>query len=128
MATKKSPQKPADKEEQNSVPSITARIERMVDYEGTCVRAIASANIAGIFAIHGLKVMESEKGMFVSMPQTRYEKDGKTKYSDICHPITAKARQELFHTVLSAYEQNLQVQEEPQSQAQTEECEPPVVE
>lgn len=120
MATIKSPQKPA--------PSITARIDRMVDYEGSCVRAIASANIAGIFAIHGFKVMETEKGMFVSMPQTRYEKDGKTKYSDICHPITAEARQELFHTVLSTYEQKLQEQERLQSQIQEETYEPPSVE
>jgi len=115
MPAKKPPQKPASKKEQKSSPAITARIDRLVDYEGSNVRAIASVNVADAFAIHGLKVIDSEKGLFVSMPQSKYEKDGKTQYSDICHPITAEARTELFDTVLAAYEQKLQedVQMEP---------------
>lgn len=112
MATKKSPQKPAVEKGQEPAPSITARIDRLVDYEGSNVRAIASVNVAGAFAMHGLKVIDSEKGLFVSMPQSRYEKDGKTQYSDICHPITAKARAELSDSVLAAYEQKLQAQED----------------
>ncbi|MEZ3468063.1 MAG: SpoVG family protein [Schaedlerella sp.] len=115
MPAKKPPQKPASKKEQKSSPAITARIDRLVDYEGSNVRAIASVNVADAFAIHGLKVIDSEKGLFVSMPQSKYEKDGKTQYSDICHPITAEARTEMFGTVLAAYEQKLQedVQMEP---------------
>lgn len=108
MPAKKPPQKPAAKKEQKSSPTITARIDRLVDYEGSNVRAVASVNVADAFAIHGLKVIDSEKGLFVSMPQSKYEKDGKTQYNDICHPITAAARTELFDTVLTAYEQKLQ--------------------
>ncbi len=103
------------KKEQKSSPAITARIDRLVDYEGSNIKAVASVNVADAFAIHGLKVIDSEKGLFVSMPQSKYEKDGRTQYSDICHPITAEARTELFDTVLAAYEQKLQedVQMEP---------------
>lgn len=111
MAAKKTPQKAAPKKGQKNTPSITARIDRMVDYEGSSVRAIASASIAGAFAIHGIKVLDSEKGLFVSMPQTKYEKDGKMQYSDIFHPITAESRAELNNTVLAAYEQKLQEEE-----------------
>lgn len=115
MPAKKPPQKPAAKKEQKSSPAITARIDRLVDYEGSNIKAVASVNVADAFAIHGLKVIDSEKGLFVSMPQSKYEKDGRTQYSDICHPITAEARTELFDTVLAAYEQKLQedVQMEP---------------
>lgn len=38
--------------------------------DGNC-RAHASVNINGCFAIRGVKVMESSKGLFVSMPSYR---------------------------------------------------------
>ena len=105
MATKKTPTK-------NKVPTISARIDRLVDYEGTNVKAIASANIGGAFAIHGLKVMESDKGLFVSMPSTKYEKNGQTQYNETFHPITKEAREELNGAVLDAYEQRIRMEED----------------
>ena len=102
-----------NKPQQKAVPAVSARIDRLVDYEGGKTRAIASANIGGAFAIHGIKIMDSEKGLFVSMPQSKYEKDGKTHYSEIFHPVTADARNELYNAVLTAYGQKL---EEAQSQ------------
>ncbi|GEM_PF-468434 len=59
------------------------------------------------FAIHGLRVIDSQKGLFVQMPQNSFQKDGKTEYSDIFHPIAADARTELNSKVLEAYEQKL---------------------
>lgn len=105
MASKKTPTK-------NKVPTISARIDRLVDYEGTNVKAIASANIGGAFAIHGLKVMESDKGLFVSMPSTKYEKNGQTQYNETFHPITKEAREELNGAVLDAYEQRIHMEED----------------
>lgn len=97
---------------------IKARIDRMLDYEGSRMKAIASVVIGGAFAIHGIKIIDTEKGLFVQMPQTSYEKDGKKQYCDIFHPITADARQELKDQVLDAYEQRLQL-EENESQAES---------
>ena len=107
MATTKTQQNTTPKKEQKSVPNISARIDRMVDFEGSKTRAIASANIGGAFAIHGLRVIDSQKGLFVQMPQNSFQKDGKTEYSDIFHPVTADARSELNSKVLEAYEQKL---------------------
>ena len=115
MATTKTQQKAAPKKEQKSAPAVNARIDRLVDYDGGKTRAIASANIGGAFAIHGIKIMDSDKGLFVSMPQSKYEKDGKTHYSEIFHPVTAEARAELNNAVLKAYEQKL---DEEQAQEQ----------
>ena len=70
--------------------------------EGTC-RATASVNINGCFAVRGVKVMESSRGLFVSMP-SRKTQDG---YKDICFPVTAEFRKELHQAVLGAYEQAL---------------------
>lgn len=107
MASKKSGGNAPAKQQKRNSPSISARIDRLVDYENTKVKAIASANIGGAFAIHGLRVIDLQKGLFVQMPQNSFQKDGKTEYSDIFHPVTAEARSELNSKVLEAYEQKL---------------------
>lgn len=61
MAATKTQQKAVPKK----APAVTARIDRLVDFEGSKTRAIASANIGGSFAIHGIKVIDSKKGLFV---------------------------------------------------------------
>ena len=83
---------------------VKVRIDRVVDYENSRVKAIASANV-GPFAVHGIRVIEGQKGLFVQMPQNSYTKDGKTQYSDIFHPTTSEARTELYNKVLNAYQQ-----------------------
>lgn len=90
---------------------IKAQIDRMLHHNGSKTKAIASANIGGAFAIHGIKVIDSDKGLFVQMPQSSFEKEGKKKYSDIFHPITADSRNELNAAVLEAYEQRLHMEE-----------------
>lgn len=110
----------APKENRYTVPAVAARIDRLVDYEGSKVKAIASANIGGAFAIHGIKVIESQKGLFIQMPQSSYEKDGKKQYTDQFHPITADARNELNAAVMEAYEEKLSETEDESPEEQDE--------
>lgn len=105
MAVKNTTGKALRTELKRSTPSISVRIDRLVDYDNSKLKAIASVNIGGVFAIHGLRVIDSQKGLFVQMPQNSFQRDGKTEYSDIFHPITAEARSELNSKVLEAYEQ-----------------------
>lgn len=88
--------------------NISARIDRMVDSANSKVKAVASVTIGGAFAVHGIKVIDSQKGLFVQMPQFSYEKGGQKHYTDQFHPITANAREELNAAVLDAYEQKLE--------------------
>lgn len=89
-------------------PIISARIDRLVDSPNTHIKALATVNLGGWYAIHGLRVIDSQKGLFVQMPQNSFNnKDGKLTYQDIFHPVTADARTELFSAVLGAYEQKL---------------------
>lgn len=111
-------------EEKNSIPSLVARIDKLVDHEGSKVKAFVSVNIGDSFAIHGLRVVESDKGLFVAMPSSSYQKGGKTEYMDIFHPITGEARKELSNCVLEAYEQKLQ-EEQAENHAQGMEAEAP---
>lgn len=110
-APKKAPLAPVTTQEQiqeqtTPMPSIQAKIDRLADFEGSKVKAFASANI-GHFAVHGLRVVEGEKGMFVAMPSTSYQKNGKTEYQETFHPVSAEARKALGDAVLQAYEQKL---------------------
>ncbi len=107
MAVKNTTGKALRTELKRSTPSISVRIDRLVDYDNSKLKAIASVNIGGAFAIHGLRVIDSQKGLFVQMPQNSFQRDGKTEYSDIFHPITAEVRSELNSKVLEAYEQEL---------------------
>lgn len=98
--------KTTGKEQQKTqaFPGISVRIDKLVEMGALC--AIASANIGGAFAVHGIKVIDSEKGLFVSMPSNQYMKaSGEIKYQDIFHPVTAEARQKLNNAVLAAYQQ-----------------------
>ncbi len=88
---------------------ISANINRLVDKPDSSVKAFASVTIDGMFAVHGLRVMESQKGRFVNMPSTSYkDSNGETKYSDIFHAITKAARNALNQAVLNAYDMKLQ--------------------
>ena len=107
----KAPAEPVKAQEQvqeqtTPMPQIEARIDRLVDFENSKVKAFASANI-GPFAVHGLRVVDGEKGMFVAMPSTSYQKDGKTEYQETFHPVSGEARKALSDAVLQAYEQKL---------------------
>ena len=43
--------------------SISARIDRMFDSSNSKVKAVASVTIGGAFAVHGIKVIDSQKGL-----------------------------------------------------------------
>lgn len=85
---------------------IKVRIDKLLngDY---ATKAYASANIAGAFAVHGIKVIENDKGRFVAMPQESFKKNGETKYTDVFHAVTKEARLAMIEAVETAYEQAL---------------------
>ena len=89
------------KQQEAPAPQVEARIDRMVDGDYK-TKAYASVTIAG------LRVIETDKGRFISMPQESYKKNGETVYNDTFHAVTAEARTALVDAVNDAYEQRLQ--------------------
>ena len=90
-----------------SLPRINAKIDNLVDND-TNLRAFASVTVGGAVAIHGIRVMDSKKGLFVSMPSYSYEDhNGETQYADYAHPISKAARNAINKKVLDAYDQAL---------------------
>lgn len=63
-------------------------------------KALGSVTFANAFVVHGIRVVSSEKGLFVAMPQ---RKDGE-RYRDVAHPITAELRGRIGSAVLEAFQ------------------------
>ena len=110
---------------------VNAKINRLIDKPDSGVRAIASASFDGYYAVHGIKVCEGEKGLFISMPSTSYTTaSGEKKYQDIFHPTTKGARDALNTSVLNAYRaalaQSQQAEIEVQDTPDEDESEEPV--
>ena len=83
---------------------LKARIDQLVNREGSNTRAIVSVTIDDAFAVHEIKVVESkDKGkLFVIMPGGRND-----RVNDVFHAITKEARDELTDAVLEAYVKRL---------------------
>jgi len=69
----------------------------------------ASVNLGGVFAVNNIRIYDSEKGPFVTMPGKKGQ-DG--KYHDICCPTTKEMREALHGAILGAYEKTVE-QERP---------------
>lgn len=88
---------------------ISATVNRLVNKADSQVKAFASVTFDGYYAVHGIRILENEKGRYAAMPSTSYtDKDGNKQYQNTFHPITKGARDALTQAVLNAYEQKLQ--------------------
>ena len=70
---------------------------------GGRLRAYATIVFDDSFIVRDLKVIEGNKGLFVSMPSRR-RKDG--LFKDIAHPLNADMRSLIENTVIKEFNQN----------------------
>lgn len=82
--------------------SITVTDVRVKKYENNNekIKAVASVTIDDTFVIHDIKVIDSEKGLFIAMPSKK-SPDG--KFKDIAHPINTDTREMLQKMILDKY-------------------------
>lgn len=66
----------------------------------TRLKGVASITIDEAFAVHELRIIEGNEGLFVAMP-SRKASDG--TFRDIAHPINAETRKLVEEVVLEAY-------------------------
>ena len=75
---------------------------------GKPLKAVASVTMDGMFAVHNVRVIKSEKGMFIGMPYETYkDKDGKDTRRDVFHPINSEARKAMEEAVIAAYNEKV---------------------
>ena len=65
------------------------------------LKAYATMVIDNCFIIRDLKIIESVKGLFVSMPSRR-KKDG--TFKDIAHPLNVETRKEIEQRLIEEYQ------------------------
>lgn len=82
--------------------NITDVRVRPIEQEGNKMKAVASITIDNEFVVHDIKVIESEKGLFIAMPS---KKDGNGDYKDIAHPINTATRKSIQDAVIAKYEE-----------------------
>ena len=73
------------------------------------MKAIVSITLDNEFAVHDIKVIEGEKGLFIAMP-SRKAADG--DYRDIAHPINQSTRERIQSLILAEYEKALLEEDE----------------
>ena len=76
---------------------------RIMSKEGN-MKAVASVTLDNEFAVHDIKIIEGEKGLFIAMPS---RKTPEGEFRDIAHPISHESREVLQKAVLDAYEEAL---------------------
>ena len=81
---------------------------RKVEKEGK-MKAVVSITIDEEFVVHDIKVIEGEKGLFITMP-SRKAADG--EYRDLAHPINSATREKIQNLVLEKYQAEIVVAEE----------------
>jgi stage V sporulation protein G len=82
--------------------NITDVRVRPVNKEDKKMKAVASITIDGEFVVHDIKVIESERGLFIAMPS---KKDGNDEYKDIAHPLNTATRKRIQDAVIAKYEE-----------------------
>lgn len=93
---------------------ITSVNVRKFEKENSRMKGIASILIDDSFAVHDIRIIEGDNGLFIAMPSRKTATGG---YRDIAHPINSEVRSMFEETILKAYEEA----EEPSTENEDEE-------
>ena len=85
---------------------VTSVTVRKIEKEGSRMRGIASILLDDSFAVHDIRIIEGDNGLFIAMPSRKTATGG---YRDIAHPINPDARKQLDVTFFGAYIMTKQV-------------------
>ena len=78
---------------------ITSVNVRKIEKEGSRMKGIASVLLDDSFAVHDIRIIEGEKGLFIAMPS---KKTPTGDYRDIAHPINPEVRSMFEEAILQA--------------------------
>ena len=79
---------------------ITSVNVRKINKESSRMKGIASVLIDDSFAVHDIRIIEGDNGLFIAMPSRKTATGG---YRDIAHPINAETRKLFEDAIFEAY-------------------------
>ncbi len=88
---------------------ITSVNVRKIEKEGSRMKGIASVLLDDSFAVHDIRIIEGDNGLFIAMPSRKTATGG---YRDIAHPINPEIRSMFEEAILEAYDKAEDVSEE----------------
>ena len=99
---------------------VTSVSVRKIEKEGSRMKGIASIVLDDSFAVHDIRIIQGDKGLFIAMPSRKTATGG---YRDIAHPINPDVRKMLEDAIIEEYnntedapaveaEQNVESEEE----------------
>ncbi len=81
---------------------ITSVNVRKIEKEGSRMKGIASILLDDSFAVHDIRIIEGDNGLFIAMPSRKTATGG---YRDIAHPINPEVRAMFEEAILKAYDE-----------------------
>ena len=79
---------------------ITSVSVRKIEKEGSRMKGIASVLLDESFAVHDIRIIEGDNGLFIAMPSRKTATGG---YRDIAHPINPDVRKKFQEAILEEY-------------------------
>ena len=79
---------------------ITSVSVRKIEKDGSRMKGIASVLLDDSFAVHDIRVIEGDTGLFIAMPSRKTATGG---YRDIAHPINPDVRKMFEDMILEEY-------------------------
>ena len=76
---------------------VTSVNVKKLEKEGSRMKGIASILLDDLIAIHDIRIIAGDNGLFVAMPS---RKTPSGTYRDIVHPITPEGRQMIESAIL----------------------------
>jgi stage V sporulation protein G len=77
--------------------------------DGGRLKAYATMVFDDCFIVRDLKIIEGDKGFFISMP-SRKRKDG--SFRDIVHPLNSQTRTDVEKTIVDEFTKSLETKKE----------------
>ena len=81
---------------------ITAVTVQKNERENSRMKGIASILIDDSFAVHDIRIIEGDNGLFIAMPR---RKTSTGEFRDITHPINSKTRSMFETKILAKYKE-----------------------
>ena len=80
---------------------ITSVNVRKINKEGSRMKGIASVLLDDSFAVHDIRIIDGDNGLFMAMPSRKTATGG---YRDVAHPINPEVRAMFEEAILEVEE------------------------
>ena len=91
---------------------VTSVSVRKIEKEGSRMKGIASILLDDSFAVHDIRIIQGDNGLFIAMPSRKTATGG---YRDIAHPINPDVRKMLEDAIIKEYN-NTEATTEPEAE------------